>query len=79
MTPTTCGCRAGAPRPVERALRDEPGRTDLTFEVEGLGETAPVAPNQKEDGSDDPKGRAQNRRVEIEFATGDQGPSETPS
>ena len=31
----------------------------------GLGETQPVAPNEKEDGSDNPEGRAQNRRVEI--------------
>ena len=31
----------------------------------GLGETQPVAPNEKEDGSDNPEVRAQNRRVEI--------------
>lgn len=31
----------------------------------GLGETQPVAPNNKPDGADDPDGRQQNRRVEI--------------
>jgi len=31
----------------------------------GLGETRPVAPNAKPDGSDDPQGRQRNRRVEI--------------
>lgn len=30
-----------------------------------LGETRPLVPNAKEDGSDDPEGRAKNRRVEI--------------
>jgi outer membrane protein OmpA-like peptidoglycan-associated protein len=37
------------------------------FEVAGYGETRPVAPNEKSDGSDDPDGRALNRRVEISF------------
>ena len=31
----------------------------------GWGRTKPVAPNTKPDGSDDPEGRARNRRVEI--------------
>ena len=31
----------------------------------GFGEKRPIAPNQKPDGSDDPEGRAKNRRVEI--------------
>jgi len=31
----------------------------------GYGETQPVAPNTKPDGSDNPEGRAKNRRVEI--------------
>ena len=33
--------------------------------VRGFGETHPIAPNRKPDGSDDPEGRAKNRRVEI--------------
>jgi outer membrane protein OmpA-like peptidoglycan-associated protein len=31
----------------------------------GWGETKPIAPNKKPDGSDDPEGRQKNRRVEI--------------
>lgn len=34
--------------------------------VIALGETRPIAPNAKPDGSDDSAGRARNRRVEIE-------------
>ncbi len=33
----------------------------------GMGMADPVAPNTKPDGTDDPGGRAANRRVEIEF------------
>jgi outer membrane protein OmpA-like peptidoglycan-associated protein len=38
-------------------------RTQLA--TAGLGKTKPVAHNTKPDGSDDPEGRAKNRRVEI--------------
>jgi outer membrane protein OmpA-like peptidoglycan-associated protein len=31
----------------------------------GYGETMPIAPNAKPDGTDDPEGRARNRRVEL--------------
>ncbi|MGH9210472.1 MAG: OmpA family protein [Acidimicrobiales bacterium] len=33
--------------------------------AQGFGETQPVAPNENPDGSDNPQGRAENRRVEI--------------
>ena len=33
--------------------------------IKGWGKADPVAPNQRPDGSDDPAGRALNRRVEI--------------
>lgn len=33
-----------------------------------LGEARPIAPNAKEDGSDDPEGRAKNRRVDVHIA-----------
>jgi outer membrane protein OmpA-like peptidoglycan-associated protein len=33
--------------------------------TEGFGEEKPVAPNINFDGSDNPEGRAQNRRVQI--------------
>ena len=36
-----------------------------TLRTRGFGKTKPVAPNTKPDGSDDPEGRAKNRRVEI--------------
>lgn len=36
----------------------------------GRGETKPVAPNAKPDGSDDPGGRQKNRRVEITLKKG---------
>lgn len=39
----------------------DPSRLD----ARGFGETQPVAPNTHDDGTDDPQGRAQNRRVEI--------------
>jgi outer membrane protein OmpA-like peptidoglycan-associated protein len=39
----------------------EAGRLTAT----GLGEQDPVAPNENPDGSDNPEGREQNRRVEI--------------
>ena len=31
----------------------------------GMGETQPIAPNRNPDGSDNPEGRAKNRRVDI--------------
>jgi len=35
------------------------------------GEAEPIAPNTKENGADDPKGRAKNRRVEFKVNTND--------
>lgn len=35
------------------------------LDATGYGEADPVAPNQRPDGSDDPDGRAKNRRVEA--------------
>lgn len=37
--------------------------------TKGFGETKPVAPNTFDDGSDNPEGRARNRRVEITIPT----------
>ena len=42
-------------------------RPDLILTVTGLGEANPVAPNTNPDGTDDPLGRAQNRRVELVY------------
>ena len=41
------------------------GLANTRIITRGLGELHPVAPNVKPDGSDDPVGRQQNRRVEI--------------
>jgi outer membrane protein OmpA-like peptidoglycan-associated protein len=41
------------------------GVDGATLRTRGFGKTKPVAPNTKPDGSDDPEGRAKNRRVEI--------------
>jgi len=37
----------------------------VDFSVKAFGEERPVAPNTNPDGSDNPEGRAKNRRVEI--------------
>lgn len=46
-------------------FRTKGGLTSMSFSTKGVGETQPVAPNQKPDGSDDPEGRQKNRRVQI--------------
>ncbi len=43
----------------------EKGGAQANYEIMGHGETQPVAPNTNPDGTDNPDGRAQNRRVEI--------------
>jgi outer membrane protein OmpA-like peptidoglycan-associated protein len=44
-----------------------PALPGVTFHASGLGSSDPVAPNTKPDGSDNPAGRALNRRVTISF------------
>jgi outer membrane protein OmpA-like peptidoglycan-associated protein len=46
-------------------LRTQPGLNERTIVAEGRGEREPVAPNAAPDGSDDPAGRAKNRRVVV--------------
>lgn len=41
------------------------GLSEIEFKTKGFGESKPVAPNTKADGSDNPEGRTRNRRVEI--------------
>jgi outer membrane protein OmpA-like peptidoglycan-associated protein len=53
-------------RAVQEALADRLDG-DFTFTVDGYGESQPVAPNENDDGSDNPEGRALNRRVEITY------------
>ena len=38
---------------------------NFNYQVSGKGESEPVAPNEHADGSDNPEGRQQNRRVDI--------------
>jgi outer membrane protein OmpA-like peptidoglycan-associated protein len=52
---------------VEGALRSALGAQAPPLVVAGHGEADPVAQNTKPDGTDNPKGRALNRRVEISF------------
>ena len=35
--------------------------------AKGYGETKPIAPNTNKDGSDNPNGRAQNRRTDFKI------------
>jgi outer membrane protein OmpA-like peptidoglycan-associated protein len=52
---------------VAAALRAELGGEAPTLRTRGRGEADPVAPNTQPDGSDNPRGRARNRRVEVVF------------
>ncbi|MPZ51804.1 MAG: OmpA family protein [Acidimicrobiia bacterium] len=50
---------------VAAVLNDDGRLSDATVVESGVGEAQPVAPNINADGSDNPEGRARNRRVEI--------------
>lgn len=52
-------------RAVANWMKEQVGVRLRSFAVSGKGETTPVAPNVKSDSSDDPSGRARNRRVEV--------------
>jgi photosystem I P700 chlorophyll a apoprotein A2 len=54
---------------VKTWLVGEGGIEATRIATAGLGETRPKLPNEKPDGSDDPDGRQQNRRVEITVKT----------
>ncbi len=45
------------------------GLTTVSFATQGFGKSQPVAPNTNPDGSDNPQGRAKNRRVTIVMKT----------
>jgi outer membrane protein OmpA-like peptidoglycan-associated protein len=55
---------------VKNWLVQNAGVSASRLTARGWGETKPVAPNKKPDGSDDPVGRQKNRRVEITIRTG---------
>ncbi len=52
---------------VVAALKPLVGAAPVSFQASGLGSADPVAPNTKPDGSDNPAGRALNRRVTISY------------
>jgi len=52
---------------VERALQKALGPSAPPMQAVGYGEADPVAANTNSDGSDNPRGRALNRRVEIHY------------
>jgi len=54
---------------VKKWLVDNGGIKASRITTKGWGETKPVAPNKKPDGSDDPEGRQKNRRVELTLTT----------
>lgn len=55
---------------VKSWLVEQAGADGSRIDTKGWGETKPAVPNEKPDGSDDPDGRQQNRRVEITIKTG---------
>jgi outer membrane protein OmpA-like peptidoglycan-associated protein len=54
-------------RSVVNFLKPATAGTAVTYQSNGHGEADPVAPNTKPDGSDNPAGRALNRRVTISY------------
>lgn len=53
---------------VQRALQPLVNAAGVTLIPSGHGAADPIAPNTNPDGSDNPAGRAQNRRVTVSFA-----------
>jgi outer membrane protein OmpA-like peptidoglycan-associated protein len=52
-------------RTVAHWFGQQVGMRQRPFDVTGMGERSPIAPNESADGADDPAGRAKNRRVEV--------------
>jgi outer membrane protein OmpA-like peptidoglycan-associated protein len=63
---TLSDARAAA---VKSWLVENAGVSASRITTRGWGETKPIAPNTKPDGSDDPAGRQKNRRVEVTLRT----------
>ena len=64
---------------VVAALRPQVAGAKVTFQATGQGSADPVAPNTNPDGSDNPAGRARNRRVTISFAAKTLAPPAPPA
>jgi len=54
------------------------GKRPPQFVEKGYGRTRPVAPNHTADGSDNPEGRAKNRRIEITLTRASDDSSRAP-
>ncbi len=65
-------------RAVVGALAAATAGASLSLQAGGQGSSNPVAPNTNPDGSDNPAGRALNRRVEITFAAKTRAPPTPP-
>lgn len=59
----------GRANSVKQWLTTRGGISAVGLQTRGLGKANPVAPNTRPDGSDNPDGRAKNRRVEIVIPT----------
>jgi outer membrane protein OmpA-like peptidoglycan-associated protein len=59
----------GRANSVKQWLTTQGGISRVTLQTRGFGKANPVAPNTKPDGSDNPDGRAKNRRVEVVIPT----------
>jgi outer membrane protein OmpA-like peptidoglycan-associated protein len=59
----------GRANSVKQWLTTQGGISTVTLQTRGFGKANPVAPNTRPDGSDDPDGRAKNRRVEVVIPT----------
>jgi outer membrane protein OmpA-like peptidoglycan-associated protein len=59
----------GRANSVKQWLTTQGGISAVALQTEGFGKANPVAPNTRPDGSDNPDGRAKNRRVEVIIPT----------
>jgi outer membrane protein OmpA-like peptidoglycan-associated protein len=59
----------GRANAVKQWLTTQGGISTVALQTRGFGKANPVAPNTRPDGSDDPDGRAKNRRVEVIIPT----------
>jgi len=59
----------GRANSVKQWLTTQGGISAVALQTRGFGKAHPVAPNIRPDGSDNPEGRAKNRRVEVIIPT----------
>jgi outer membrane protein OmpA-like peptidoglycan-associated protein len=59
----------GRANSVKQWLTTQGGISTVALQTKGFGKANPVAPNVRPDGSDNPDGRAKNRRVEVIIPT----------